>query len=56
MVHVPTVSKVTVVPLTVHTEDVVVLKVTGRPDEALALTVTGDCAKVLLASAANVIV
>gem|GEM_PF-7113448 len=44
------------VPPEVHTERVVVVKLTVNPDEAVALTVTGDCARVLLASAAKVIV
>src|SRR3954468_16557107 len=56
MVQVPTLMSLTVVPLTVHTEDVVVLKLTGNPDDETALTVTGDWASRLLASAANVIV
>jgi hypothetical protein len=49
-VQVPIVSKVSVVPLTVHTVGVVVLKVTGSPDDAVALSVTGDWFNVLLAS------
>jgi hypothetical protein len=51
--------KVIVAPSTppaVHTVAVVVVNVTANPDEAVALTVTGDCANVLSASAAKVIV
>jgi hypothetical protein len=40
-VQVPTESRVTVLPLTLHTEGVVVLKLTGRPDLAFADTVNG---------------
>src|SRR5664280_3178483 len=53
--QVPTVSKVTDVPLTVHTEDELELKLTSRPEEAVAPMVTGDWASVLAASAPNVI-
>jgi hypothetical protein len=42
------------VPLDVHTEDVVVEKVTGRPDDAVALTVKGDCWIVRVAIVPNV--
>ena len=56
MVQVPVLTSLTVVPLTVHTEDVVVLKVTGNPDDEVALTVTGDWANLLLANAPKVIV
>ena len=38
------------------TAAVVVVKVTANPDEAVALTVTRDCANVSLASVPNVIV
>jgi hypothetical protein len=51
-VHVPALSKVMVAPFVppeVHIEGVDVLKVTVNPDEAVALTVTGDCARVMLA-------
>ncbi len=47
---------VSVVPLTVHTVGVVVLKVTGRPEDAVALSVTGDWANVLLTSVEKEIV
>ena len=53
-VQVPGMTKVMVVPSVppeVHTERVVVVKVTASPDEAVAPTVTGDWARVLLASA-----
>ena len=58
-VHFPALCKVMVCPLVpreVHTADVVVVKVTVNPDEAVALTVTGDCANVLLARVPKVIV
>src|SRR5580692_4985916 len=41
MVQVPRVTRVTVFPETVHTRCVRVPKVTGSPEEALALTVNG---------------
>jgi hypothetical protein len=47
MVQVPVATSAIVrpfVPPDVQTEVVVELKVTGRPDEAVAPTVTGDCA------------
>src|SRR5436190_24156962 len=44
------------VPLDVHTSGVVVVNVTVRLELAVALTVTGDCAIVLLARLPNVIV
>ena len=58
-VHVPVVRKVIVAVLMapeVHTKGVVVVKVTVSPDEAVARTVTGDCARVLLASVPKMIV
>jgi hypothetical protein len=57
-VHLPVLTKVIVapfVPLEVQTRDVVVVKVTANPDDEEALTVTGDCASVLLTSVPNVI-
>ncbi len=44
------------VPLDVHTDGVVVENVTARPDDAVALTVNGDCGIVWLDSDPNVIV
>ena len=44
------------VPLEVHTDGVVVENVTARPEDAVALTVNGDCVVVLSASVPNVIV
>ena len=41
MVQVPTVTSVTLAPETVQTDVVVEAKVTGRPEDALALTVNG---------------
>jgi len=58
-VQVPAVISVMVcplVPLDVHTDGVVVENVTARPEDAVALTVTGDCVAVLPASVPNVIV
>ena len=55
IVHVPTVSRVTSVPATVHTDVVVELKATVRPDEAVAAIVTGESARVLFARGPNVI-
>ena len=56
-VHIPAVAKVMVapsVPPEVHTEGVVVVKLTASPDEAVAPASTGDWARVLLASAPKV--
>ena len=56
-VHFPALSRVMVAPLAppaVHTAGVVVVKVTTKPDEALALTVNGDCAIFLFASSPKV--
>jgi hypothetical protein len=47
---------VTVLPLTVHAALVVEEKLTGRPDEAVAVTVNGGVPNVLLLSFPNVIV
>ena len=44
------------VPPAVHTAGVVVVKLTANPDEEVAVTVTGDCASVLLASIPKLIV
>ena len=44
------------VPLAVHTDGVVVVNLTARPDEAVALTVNGDCANLRFANAPNVMV
>ena len=57
-VQVPAMTKVMVapsVPPEVHTEGVVVVKLAARPDVGLALTVTGDWARVALARAPKVI-
>jgi hypothetical protein len=43
------------VPPAVHTDGVVVVNATGRPDDAVALTVTGEAANVTLPKAPNVI-
>ena len=53
--HVPTPSNPTAAPVTVHTDGVVVLNDTGKPDDAVAPTATGDCANVASASGPNVI-
>ena len=58
-VQVPVPTKVMLapwVPPEVHTKAVVVVKLTASPEVAVALTVTGDCARVLLASAPKLIV
>jgi hypothetical protein len=58
-VHVPGASNVIVspfVPPAVQTVGVLVLNVTGNPDVAVALTVTGESASVLFARVAKVIV
>ncbi len=56
MVQVPVVRSVTLVPETVHTAAVVELKLTARPEEAVAPMVTGESARVLLARAPKVMV
>jgi hypothetical protein len=46
IVHVPLATSVILRPLVppvVHTDGVVEVKVTARPDDDVALTVTGDC-------------
>ena len=56
--HVPALTNVIVapfVPPAVHTDGVVVVNDTGRPDDADALTVTDGCANVTLPNAPNVI-
>ncbi len=55
-VHVPVVTRVTLVPLTVHTLVVSDENVTVRPEDAVAETVTGDCTSVVLPIAGKVIV
>ena len=45
-----------VVPSTLHTDCVCEVKVTLKPEEAVALTVTGDCANDLLARAPKAMV
>ena len=42
MVQVPLWCNVTVAPLTVHTDGVLVVNVTARPEVAVAVTVKGD--------------
>ena len=57
--HEPVASSVILaprVPPDVHTADVVVVKDTARPDEAVALTVRGESARVLAPGLMNVIV
>ena len=54
--HVPTATKVTVVPDTVHTEVVVEAKLTASPDEAVALTVNGAVPNASFVRAPNVMV
>ena len=54
-VQVPVATKVTVVPETVHTGVVSDEKLTGNPDDAVALTVNGDATSVRSASAPKLI-
>ena len=54
--HVPVAASVTVLPATVQTDIVNDEKLTGRPDDAVALIVNGAAPSVRLPSAANVIV
>jgi hypothetical protein len=56
MVQVPAETSVTVAPETVHTGAVIDLKLTVRPDEAVALTVKGDAPNVWSGIVPNVIV
>jgi hypothetical protein len=56
MVQVPVATSVTVAPETVQTDVVVELKETGRPEEAVAVTVNGSEATLMLERAAKVIV
>jgi hypothetical protein len=56
MVQVPAATSVTVLPDTAHTGEVWELKLTVRPDEAVALTVKGAVPRAWLANAPKVIV
>jgi hypothetical protein len=56
MVQPPIATSVTVVPDTVQTEGVVDAKLTGKPEEAVALSVTGPLPKAWFESAAKVMV
>jgi hypothetical protein len=56
MVQVPTACNVTVFPKTVQTELVCELKLTAKPDEAVALTVNGAVPYTRLGRDAKVIV
>ena len=47
---------VPLVPPEVHTAGVVVVKLTVRPDEAVAVTANGDCASVCRPGVAKVMV
>jgi hypothetical protein len=58
-VHFPVVSKTIVAPFCpseVHTKGVVVVKLTGKPDEAVAFTITGESARILAARGAKLVV
>ena len=55
-VQVPTPTRVTIAPATVHTDAVVVVNATARPEDALALTANGAVPYVLPPSAAKVMV
>ena len=54
--QIPTATSVTVLPLTEHTVVVSDEKLTGKPDDAVALTVNGADPNTLLLSAPKVIV
>ena len=56
IVQVPALTRVTVLPDTVQTVVVVDAKLTGKPDEALALTVNGGVPRVWFESGAKVMV
>ena len=56
MVHVPALTKVTVEPLTWHTGVVSDAKLTGNPDDAVAVTENGEVPNVRVASAPKVMV
>ena len=56
IVQVPVVSSVTVLPLTVQTADVSDAKLTGKPDDAVALTLNGASLTSLSGSGLKVIV
>jgi hypothetical protein len=55
-VHVPTATSVAVVPDTVHTDEVSEAKLTGRPEDAVALRVKGALPSDIFESAPKVIV
>jgi hypothetical protein len=55
MVQVPAVRSVTDEPVTEHTDSVADENDTGRPDDAVALTVTGEFANVVPGRPAKVI-
>ena len=52
----PVVSVVTSVPLTEQTAGVVVVNVTGSPDDAVAVTVNGGCRGAVAGGAGKLIV
>jgi hypothetical protein len=54
--HVPTATIVTVLPDTVQTDAVVEVKLTGKPELAVAVIANGATPSVTLLNAANVIV
>ena len=56
MVHIPILSNVTVVPETVQMKGVCELKLTARPELAVALTVNGAVPYARFERGANVIV
>jgi hypothetical protein len=56
MEHVPAPTSVTVTPETVHTEGVVEVKLTGRPELAEAVTTKGPSPRVLSLKAPKVMV
>ncbi|WP_246674456.1 hypothetical protein [Mesorhizobium sp. B2-2-2] len=56
MVQVPAESSVTELPLTVHTAVVVEVKATVRPEDAVALSVTGPLVSAAFAGCVKLIV
>lgn len=56
IMQVPAFNNVTVLPLTVHTSALKVLKLTFKPDDAVAKTVMGDSLRIRLGNGSKVMV
>jgi len=56
IMQVPAFSNVTVLPLTMHTSALKVLKLTFKPDDAVAKTVMGDSLRIRLGNGSKVMV